>query len=96
MFFIGFGEHSDFGDGNSFGAVSEARTRDLRLGKPLLYQLSYYRNCYMENDNVMLSFFLFMEPITRLDLRSLMRLCRITLTWGASEILGICEIIWSR
>ena len=24
-------------------AVSGARTRDLRLGKPLLYQLSYYR-----------------------------------------------------
>ena len=24
-------------------AVSGARTRDLRLGKPMLYQLSYYR-----------------------------------------------------
>lgn len=24
-------------------AVNEARTRDLRLGKPPLYQLSYYR-----------------------------------------------------
>ena len=25
------------------GAVSGVRTRDLRLGKPTLYQLSYYR-----------------------------------------------------
>ncbi len=25
------------------GAVDESRTRDLRLGKPTLYQLSYYR-----------------------------------------------------
>ena len=26
-----------------FGAVDEARTRDLHLGKVALYQLSYYR-----------------------------------------------------
>ena len=26
-------------------AIDESRTRDLRLGKPMLYQLSYYRNC---------------------------------------------------
>ena len=31
------------GHGFETGAVSGARTRDLRLGKPLLYQLSYYR-----------------------------------------------------
>ena len=24
-------------------AIDESRTRDLRLGKPMLYQLSYYR-----------------------------------------------------
>ena len=28
-------------------AVGGGRTRDLRLGKPTLYQLSYYRMCYM-------------------------------------------------
>ena len=27
------------------GAVDEARTRDLHLGKVALYQLSYYRKC---------------------------------------------------
>ena len=26
-------------------AIDGARSRDLRLGKPTLYQLSYYRNC---------------------------------------------------
>ena len=26
-----------------YGAIDEARTRDLRLGKATLYQLSYYR-----------------------------------------------------
>ncbi len=29
---------------NSLGAVNGARTRDPWLGKPMLYQLSYYRN----------------------------------------------------
>ena len=29
----------------SFRAVGEVRTRDLWLGKPMLYQLSYYRKC---------------------------------------------------
>ncbi len=31
------------GSGREIGAVDEARTRDLNLGKVALYQLSYYR-----------------------------------------------------
>ena len=31
-------------DGYVQGAVNGTRTRDPRLGKPMLYQLSYYRN----------------------------------------------------
>ena len=30
-------------NGAHFGAVNGTRTRDPRLGKPMLYQLSYYR-----------------------------------------------------
>ena len=31
-----------------FWAVSGTRTRDPRLGKPMLYQLSYYRRCLFD------------------------------------------------
>ena len=34
-------------DTPSFRAENETRTRDPNLGKVMLYQLSYFRNCYL-------------------------------------------------
>ena len=35
---------------SAFGATDGVRTRDLRLGKPPLCQLSYYRTSYVNSD----------------------------------------------
>ncbi len=62
-----------------YRAVNGTRTRDIRLGKPTLYQLSYYRiikkrsfrKYLWYNQERPLSFFRLkskMEPITRLEL----------------------------
>ena len=45
-------------------AASGARTRDLRLGKPLLYQLSYCRETQEPSPRSLV----LVEPITRLEL----------------------------
>ena len=45
-------------------AASGARTRDLRLGKPLLYQLSYCRETKRTKPRSLV----LVEPITRLEL----------------------------
>ena len=54
-------------DGYVQGAVNGTRTRDPRLGKPMLYQLSYYRNVTKMVDKKDIIAFQEEEPIPGLE-----------------------------